>query len=256
MKKYPLITIITPTFNNKDTIEDTLKSVIRQNYPFLEYIIVDGCSKDGTLEILERYKNKITRVISEPDKGPYDAMNKGIKEANGEIVGILNSDDLYYCPDVLQKVAETFLKERIDCLWGDLVIVDRKNPQKTLRYWKASDFSPGIFKRGWMPPHPTFFVKKEIYEKYGDFDLNFPLAADYELMVRFLEKHKIKGFYLPKVLVKMRTGGQSSKNLINILKGNIECYLALRKNNIKVSPFFIFFKPLLKIPQFFSKKYG
>jgi len=255
MKNSLLVSIITVVLNRKKTIEDAIKSVLSQNYSNIEYIVIDGWSRDGTLEVINKYKDKIAKIISEPDKGVFDAMNKGIKMASGEIIGILNADDFYTSDDVIEKVVETFQEEDCDCLWGDLVYVDAKNTDKIIRYWKSSQFEPGKFKNGWMPPHPTFFVRKWVYEKYGGFNLDFPISADYELMLRFLEKYKVKSCYIPQVLVKMRVGGQSSKNILNIIKANIECYKAWKINGLKINPLRIFLKPLLKISQYF-KKYG
>lgn len=226
------ISIITPSFNSEKTIENTIKSVLNQTYKDIEYIIIDGGSKDNTLAIINKYKSRITEVISEPDKGIYDAMNKGIKLATGEVVGILNSDDLYFDEYVVENVVKVFKENPIDCLWGNLVYF-KNDSNKFIRIWKGGKYKPGIFKTGWVPPHPTFFVKKEIYKKYGYFRLDFPIAADYELMLRFLEKYKIKGYYLPRFLVKMRVGGTSNK-LKNIIKGNLECIRAWKENNLRI----------------------
>lgn len=253
MNNYPLISIITTVLNNKNTIESAIKSVLGQSYRNIEYIIIDGGSTNGTVEIVNKYKDKIAKFISEPDQGIYDGMNKGIKMAIGDIIGLLNADDFYASNEVIERVVETFKKENIDCLWGDLVYIDRKNTKRAIRYWKSSEYKEGKFKKGWMPPHPTFFVKKWVYKKYGLFNLDFPISADYELMLRFLEKYKIKSFFIPKVFVKMRIGGQSSKNILNITKANIECYRAWKKNGLKINPLRIFLKPLFKIPQYFKK---
>lgn len=242
------ISIITPSFNSEKTIEETIKSVLNQTYKDIEYIIIDGGSKDGTLEIVNKYKDKIAKIVSESDKGIYDGMNKGIKLTTGEIVGILNSDDLYFDEYVIENIAKAFKENSIDCLWGDLVYF-KDDPNKFIRIWKAGEYKPGIFKTGWMPPHPTFFVKREIYEKYGYFRLDFPVAADYELMFRFLEKYKIKGYYLPKFLIKMRAGGNANK-LKNIIKGNLECIKAWNINGVKMPFYAPFFRILRRVFQF------
>lgn len=226
------ISIITPSFNSEKTIEATIKSVLNQTHKDIEYIIIDGGSKDKTIEIINKYRDKISKIISEPDEGIYDAMNKGIKLATGEIIGILNSDDLYFDEFVIENVVKTFKENQIDCLWGDLVYF-KNDINKFIRIWKGGKYKSGIFKTGWVPPHPTFFVKKEIYEEYGYFRLDFSVAADYELMFRFLEKYKIKRYYLPKFLVKMRTGGSANK-LKNIIRGNLECIRAWKINGIKM----------------------
>jgi len=241
------ISIITPSFNSEKTIEETIKSVLSQTYNDIEYLIIDGGSRDRTLEIVDKYKDKISKIVSEPDKGIYDGMNKGIKLATGEIVGILNSDDLYFDESVIENVMKIFRENKIDCLWGDLVYF-KDDPNKFIRVWKGGNYKPGIFKTGWVPPHPTFFVKKEIYEKYGYFRLDFPVAADYELMLRFLEKYRIKGYYLPKFLVKMRVGGNANK-LKNIIKGNLECIRAWKVNGLKMPFYTPFFRMFRRIPQ-------
>jgi len=241
------ISIITPSFNSEKTIEETIKSVLSQTYNDIEYLIIDGGSRDRTLEIVDKYKDKISKIVSEPDKGIYDGMNKGIKLATGEIVGILNSDDLYFDESVIENVMKIFRENKIDCLWGDLVYF-KDDPNKFIRVWKGGNYKPGIFKTGWVPPHPTFFVKKEIYEKYGYFRLDFPVAADYELMLRFLEKYRIKGYYLPKFLVKMRVGGNANK-LKNIIKGNLECIRAWKVNGLKMPFYAPFFRMFRRIPQ-------
>ena len=244
------ISIITPTFNSAETIEDTIKSVLSQEYSDIEHIVVDGKSTDNTLDIIKRYEKKISKIISEPDRGVYDAMNKGINLATGEIVGILNSDDFYASDTAIVKVAEMINKRNADCCWGDLLYVDKKDKNKIIREWNSSEFKKGKFQKGWMPPHPTFFVRRKIYKKYGKFNLNFPISADYELMLRFLEKYKIKSCYVPQILVKMRIGGQSNKNLFNIIKGNVECYKAYKINGLKINFLRIFLKPLSKISQY------
>ena len=247
------VSIITPSFNSADTIENTIQSVLLQNYPDIEYIITDGGSTDGTVEVINKYKNKINKFVSEKDKGVYDGMNRGIKRATGDIIGILNSDDIYASNDVIERVVNEMAENNADCCWGDLVYVDAKNTDKVIRYWKSSEYKEGKFKKGWMPPHPTFFVKKWVYQKYGLFNLDFPISADYELMLRFLEKYKIRSCYIPQVLVKMRIGGQSNKSIKNIIKGNIECYRAWKINGLKANPLIFFFKPLSKVTQYFKR---
>ena len=244
------ISIITPSFNSEKTIEDAIKSIIGQTYKDIEYIIIDGGSKDKTLEIINKYQDKVSKVVSEKDRGLYDAINKGIKLATGEIIGNLNSDDVYENNRVLELVTETFEKTKCDVCWGDLVYVKKDNLNKITRVWKSSEFKTGKFKTGWHPPHPTFFVKREIYEKFGVFRENFKIAADYELMLRLLEKHQVKSSYIPQTLVRMREGGKSNwKSILNVLKANLECYRSFKINQLPVSPFFIFIKPFSKIKQ-------
>ena len=253
MEKRPLVSIITTVFNNEETIEGAIKSVLGQSCPNIEYIITDGGSTDGTIEIINKYKGKISKFVSEPDRGIYDGMNKGIKLATGDIVGILNSDDFYASDDVIEMVVKAMEEKNADACWGDLVYVDAKNIEKVIRHWKSSECGEGKFKKGWHPAHPTFFVRRWVYEKYGLFRLDFPISADYELMLRFLEKYKIKSCYIPQILVKMRIGGQSNKNIKNIIKNNIESYWAWKKNGLRVSPLIFFFKPLSKVAQYFKR---
>ncbi|MCD6317842.1 glycosyltransferase [Candidatus Aerophobetes bacterium] len=252
MKNNPLVSIITVVLNRKNTIEFAIKSVLSQTYPNIEYIIVDGGSTDGTIDVIKKYNKYISKWISEPDNGIYDGMNKGLKLAEGEIIGFLNSDDLYANENVIGTVVKAIEENSADCCWGDLVYVDKKNTDKIIRYWKSSEFKERKFKRGWMPPHPTFFVKRWVYEKYGYFNLDFPIAADYELMLRLLEKYKIRSCYVSKVLVKMRTGGKSNRTLVNIIKANIECYKAWKVNDLKPSYITFVLKPLSKIFQYFK----
>lgn len=244
------ISIITTAYNSERTIEDTIKSVLGQSYLSVEYIIVNDGSSDATLDIVNKYQGKIAQVVSGSNTGMYSAMNKGIKLASGDIVGILNSDDFYASSDVLQKVAQVFETEKVDCVWGDLIYFKDQNPSKPWRTWKSSPYQIGAFEKGWHPPHPTFFVRREVYEKYGLFRTDLSTAGDFELMLRFLEKNKISSAYLPEVLVKMRTGGLSNKSIYNRLRAIWYSYKAFKLNNLKVSPLFLFRKPLAKLHQF------
>ena len=244
------VSIITVVYNNEDTIKDAIESVLNQTYKNIEYIIIDGVSTDGTVEVIKSYGDKIDKFISEKDNGIYDAMNKGIKLASGDIVGILNSDDFYASNDIIEKVVKTLKEQKVDSVYGDLVYVNAKDTNKIVRYWKSKPYKKGLFKKGWHPAHPTFFVKKEIYDKYGIFNLDFKIAADYELMLRFLEKYQISSGYIPEVFVKMRIGGESNQSIKNIIKANIESYNAWKVNNLK-PPFYLpFIKPLKKLRQF------
>jgi len=244
------LSIITTTFNSTKTVEGTIKNVLNQVGVEVEYIIIDGGSIDGTLEIVNKYKNRIAKIVSEPDGGMYEAMNKGIKLATGEVVGILNSDDVYADNDVLKKMMAEFEKTGADCVWGDLIYVTDKNPNTPWRIWKSSPYQVGSFQKGWHPPHPAFFVKREVYEKYGLFRTDLSTAGDFELMLRFLEKNKIFSSYLPQTLVRMRTGGQSNKSLYNHLRAIWYSYRAFKLNGLKISPLFILKKPLSKLNQF------
>src|SRR5574343_654094 len=185
------ISIVTATYNSAATVNDTLKSIAAQTYPDIEHIIVDGLSKDDTLESVRQYPH-VAKMITEKDKGIYDAMNKGVRMASGDIVGILNSDDLYASNEVLEKVMKAFEDPTVDAVYGDLQYVAADNINKVVRTWIAGNYSSRSFYFGWMPPHPAFFVRREVYEKYGHFQLELRTAADYEIMLRFLLKHKIK----------------------------------------------------------------
>ncbi len=242
------ISIITVSFNSGSTINNCLDSVRDQGNK-VEHIIIDGGSTDGTLDILESYPH-IAKVISEPDLGIYDAMNKGIALATGDVIGILNSDDFYAGQDVLAKVARIFSKHTTESCYGDLVYVDPANISKITRIWKSGPFHKENFYWGWMPPHPTFFVRRKIYKKYGMFNINLGSAADYELMLRFLVKHSITMEYIPEVLVKMRSGGISNVSLKNRFKANRMDRYAWALNGLKPYPWTTFLKPLLKIRQF------
>jgi len=244
------ISIITTTYNSSRTVEETIKSVLSQSYFDLEFIIVDGGSTDGTLDIIDRYKSRFSRFSSEKDEGMYDAMNKGIKLATGDIIGILNSDDVYVNNDILNIVMEKFEETNADCVWGDLEIVDKKDINKVVRSWKSGPYKEGSFQRGWHPPHPGFFVKKELYDRHGLFRTDMLTWADYELQLRLLEKHKISSAYISQTLVRMRDGGKSNKSIWWQMKANFGCYKAFKINNLKVSLFFIFKKPLYKLWQF------
>ena len=247
------ISIITVCFNSEKTIEDTVQSVISQDYPNIEYIIVDGASKDNTLQIVEKYKDTISQIISEPDKGIYDAMNKGISAATGEVIGILNSDDVFADNSAISAIAKVFEDSSTDATYGDLVYVQSNNLNKITRNWKSKPYKEGAFLNGWMPPHPTFYVKKKYYETLGTYNLQLTSAADYELMLRFIHKHKINVAYIPKTLVKMRVGGQSNISLKNRLKANNEDRFAWKINELKPHFYTLFLKPLSKLGQFFRK---
>lgn len=245
------VSIVTVTYNSAETIEDTIKSVLNQDYNNIEYIIIDGVSKDNTLEIVNKYKNKIALIVSEKDSGIYDAIAKGIDKATGEVVVALNSDDMYASNDVISKVVELFKSSHADAVYGDLNYVDRNDTSKTIRKWKSGNYKKGHFLKGWMPPHPTFFVKKHCYAKYGSFNLSLRSAADYELMLRFIHKYEIKVAYLPKLIVNMRTGGQSNVSFKNRFKANREDKKAWEINGLKPGLFTLIRKPLSKIKQYF-----
>lgn len=246
------VSIITAAFNCAATIRGCIESVLGQSQP-AEHIIVDGGSTEGTLRILEEYRSRIARIVSEQDWGVYDAMNKGIALATGDVIGILNADDVYAHRDVLTKVARVFEDERVDSCYGDLVYISSIDPDRVVRYWRAGPYDVRRFYRGWMPPHPTFFARRSVYERYGAFRLGNGSAADYELMLRFLLKHGISAAYIPEVLVKMRSGGISNVSLGKRLKANRMDRHAWRVNGLRPWPWTIAMKPLSKIGQYFKK---
>ena len=247
------VSIVTPTYNSAKTIVDTILSVNKQDYANIEHIIIDGGSKDNTLELIRNTPNRVKKIISEPDKGIYDAMNKGVALATGDIVGILNSDDFYNSNDVIAKVVKTFQEGEYEGVYGDLEYVDARNTNRVVRYWESKAYKEGLFKKGWHPAHPTFFVKKEVYDKYGNFNLKYKIGADYEIMLRFIEKNRIKVAYIPETLVKMRVGGASNQSIKNIIKANIECYNAWKDNVLSILPFVFILKPLSKTLQYLRK---
>jgi glycosyltransferase len=241
--------IITVCLNAADTIRNCIESVLMQKQP-VEYIIIDGGSIDGTLDVLQEYRKWLSKVISETDDGIYDAMNKGIALASGEIIGMLNADDFYNSPNVLTKVSKTFSSNDVHCCYGDLVYVYKNDTDRKFRYWRSGNFSYRRFFLGWMPPHPTLFVKKCVYEQYGYFNLNLGSAADYELMLRFLVKHRLSAAYIPETLVRMRAGGISNLTIKNRLLANRNDRLAWKINHLKPYPWTLCLKPILKIKQY------
>lgn len=233
--------IITATYNSADTIIDCLASINNQSYPHIEHIVIDGASSDNTCQLVKE-KSPWSLVFSEKDAGIYDAMNKGLARTTGDIIGILNSDDIYMNSGILQKVADLFEATNVDAVYGDLIYSNPETGQIT-RTWKAGPFSKRGFLYGWMPPHPTFFVKKSVYEQYGCFNLNLYTAADYELMLRFLYRYAIKVAYLPEILVNMRTGGASNKSIRNRLLANKGDRMAWEINKLKPYWFTLYLKP-------------
>jgi glycosyltransferase len=248
----PLVTIITATYNSAATLADTLETVAGQTYQHIEHLIIDGASSDETAEIAARYPH-ISRFVSEPDKGLYDAMNKGIQLASGEIIGILNSDDFYANNRVIEKIVEQFQDPDILAVYADLQYVDATDTTKVIRNWSAGGYDQQAFYYGWMPPHPSFFVRKQLYIDCGVFNTSFRYAADYELMLRFLLRYHAPAAYLPEVVVKMRVGGHSNVSLKNRLRANREDRRAWDVNGLTPYFFTIPLKPFRKIGQFLIK---
>ena len=229
------ISVVTVCYNSAKTIGDTLRSVREQTYKNIEHIIIDGGSTDRTLDVVATKGAHVAKLVSERDDGIYDAMNKGIALASGEIVAFINADDFYASTGVLTTVAAAFKRSGADCCYGDLCYVSQVDPTRTVRYWRSADFVPGSFEKSWSPPHPTFFVRRAVYQRLGGFDLSFKIAADVELMARYLEAARISSHYIPEVLVKMRLGGTSNRSLSNIVKQNAEIRQALSKNGLRSS---------------------
>jgi len=247
------VSIITVALNNVLYIEDCIQSVLSQTYKNVEYIIIDGGSTDGTINVIKKHADKIDKWISEPDKSIYDAMNKGISIASGEILGFLNSDDFYASNDVISTVVNEFQIKEVDSVFADLVVVKRDQPEKIIRYYKSSNFNESKFSYGLMPAHPTFFAKREIYEKYGVFKLNYKISADFELLLRFIGRHHISYSYIPKVFIKMRAGGASTNSFKSNLILNKEIIRACAENNIRTNYLKVYSKYFLKIFELFQR---
>jgi glycosyltransferase involved in cell wall biosynthesis len=246
------ISVITATYNSAATVRDTLACIARQTHPDIEHIIVDALSKDNTLDIVKEFPH-VAKTISEKDKGLYDAMNKGVQLATGEVIGILNSDDFYTSEQVLSKVAEAFADDSVEAVYGDLQYVKQDDISKVTRTWKAGRYKKKYFHYGWMPPHPTFFVRSNLYRRAGLFNTALRSAADYELMLRMLVKYEANARYIPEVLVKMRDGGLSNASLANRLRANREDREAWKLNGLKPYFFTRWLKPLRKVFQFINR---
>lgn len=245
------VSIVTVSYNAEKTIEDTINSVLIQSYNNIEYIIVDGNSKDSTMKIVNRYRNSIAKIVSENDKGIYDAMNKGIKIASGDIIGILNADDVYIDEKVIEKKISVFKSNKdINGCYSNLIYISKYN-NKIIRKWNAEKYLFKKIKYGWTIPHPTLFLRKKVYEDYGFYDINFGNAADYEFILKIILKNEIYLKYVDFFSVKMLTGGESNKNIKNIYSQNFKILKALNKHNVKYSKFIFFtYKILNKLKQY------
>jgi glycosyltransferase len=246
------LSLITVTFNSAVTLRDTINTVRCQKVEDLEYIVIDGGSSDETLKLLSESEDVVSRWISEPDKGIYDAMNKGVKLATGDVIGFLHADDRFSCDTILKQVIHQFSSGNVDFLYGDLEYISTSQPHKVLRYWQSGVFSTSRLKWGWMPPHPTVYFKKNLLDKIGLFDTTYSIAADYEWMLRCLSQPGLKVFYLPQVMVQMRVGGVSNRSFGGVIKKSREDYRAIKSNNIG-GLFTLIFKNLGKVTQFFKK---
>ena len=247
------ITIITVAYNSARTIGDTLRSVAAQSHADIEHIVIDGASTDGTLDVVRREGQHVSRVVSQPDRGIYDAMNKGLALATGDAVGFLNSDDMFATEHSVAHLAATLESNAVDAVFGDLVFVDAKDTQRVVRYWRAQPHLPGASASGWMPPHPTLYVRLDALRRSGGFSLNYRLQADFELTLRLFEIQKIRASYLPEVLVRMRMGGATTGSLRNIIRGNVEASRACRSNGFPGGLRFIARKMASRLPQFLTR---
>jgi glycosyltransferase involved in cell wall biosynthesis len=245
-----IVSIVTVSYNSVGTISDTIISVLDQTYPNIEYIVIDGCSTDGTIEIIKSFENKISKFSTEPDIGIYDAINKGIRLANGTIVGIINSDDFFYNKTVIERVVESFNENEIDAVFGDVQFVDPVNSSKVVRYYSSRNFKTTKFRFGFMPAHSSFYVKRELFEKLGYYKTDYKIAADYELLIRFLYINKIRYKYLEMPFVSMRMGGVSNKSIHSIYTLNKEIARACKENGIYTNFIYIYSKYFTKLFEF------
>lgn len=244
------ISVITATFNRVDTVAGALASVAGQTWPQVEHIVIDGASTDGTLQAIEAHRERLAVLVSEPDPGLYHALNKGLARATGDVVGLLHSDDLYADERVLERVAQAFADPAVDAVYGDLDYVAKADPSRIVRRWRSGVYSRGKLARGWMPPHPTLFLRRAVIEQWGAYDTAYRIAADYDAMLRYLARGQIRLAYIPEVLVKMRIGGESNRSLSRILLKSREDYAALRRNGVG-GVAALLWKNLSKLPQFF-----
>ncbi|MBA0209630.1 glycosyltransferase [Pectobacterium brasiliense] len=246
------VSIITATYNSAKTISDTLKSLNAQTYPDIEYIIIDGGSKDNTLSLIKSSCSRVSVIISEPDKGIYDALNKGILSATGDIVGFLHSDDFFAYPDAVKDIVDAMRESNADAVYGDLNYISSTDNDVIVRKWVSGGFDINKMKLGWMPPHPTFYMKRSCYQRFGSFDLSYRISADYDSLLRYLWIHKVTVKYIPKVIINMRVGGMSNRSLSNMIMKTKEDVKAMKSNKL---PWLsaVAGKNLSKIPQFFKK---
>lgn len=246
--------IITATHNSAKTLQRCINSVVNQTYQDIEYILVDGASTDGTLDIIKSNKDFITKFVSEPDAGIYDALNKGINLATGDVVGFLNSDDEFADEHVIEWIAEVFECQHCDAIYGDLVYQTNSLQPNIVRYWKSNRFRISCLKYGWMPPHPTLYCKKNVYDKLGRFDTSFHVSADYDFILRLFKQSALRKCYFPKVLVKMTVGGTSNGSFCKMMRKSREDYRVIRKNRVGVSVLTLVCKNVRKLMQFSSKR--
>jgi glycosyltransferase len=249
------ISVITVVFNGADHIEECILGVLNQDYENIEYIVIDGGSTDGTLEIVNRYADRIDKIISEPDEGIYDAMNKGIRHATGDAVGFIHSDDYYCRQDAISLIARRFESSRAECVYAEMEYIKREGGQKkVIRYWKAIPFRTGIMKTGWFPATPTFFVKRKHIINYGGFRTELNISADFELILRLCDIIGLEAAFVPEVIIHMRYGGESNKDIKNIWEGVRQCRRSFLMNDIYISPIFLIKSVFFRFTQLFAKK--
>jgi glycosyltransferase len=232
MLSTPVISIVTATWQCAATVGDCLRSVASQTWASREHVVIDGGSRDGTLDLLQRHRDGLSALVSEPDGGLYDALNKGIARCSGEVVGFLHADDVYADDAVLARVADCFADRAVDVVYGDLQYVRRDDTTRVVRHWRSSAFTPRRLAWGWMPPHPTLFVRRRSYAQIGGFDTSYRIAADYDFILRLFSQPGLRAVHLPQVLVKMRVGGASNRSLGNILRKSAEDWRALRRTPV------------------------
>ena len=247
------VSVITVALNNAGTIGDTLDSVAAQTHSDYEHIVVDGNSSDGTQDIVTSFRGHRPQLVSEPDRGIYDAMNKGISLATGDVVGFLNADDFFTHSGVLQQIAHTMQEPEVEGCYADLVYVMQNDTSRVVRYWKSRNYHDGLFERGWMPAHPTFYVRRQLYLDHGGYDLAYPFHSDEDMAARLMAVHRIHTRYVPEVWVTMRLGGATNRSIGNVIRGNRESYRALRKLGLKVTPGYFVTKFSMRLRQFFQK---
>ena len=247
-----IVTIVTAVKNGEATVLDTINSVKQQTYKNIEHVVIDSISTDNTLEIVKKNIKSFSKIISEPDTGIYDGLNKGFKNSIGEIIGILNADDFYADSKAIEEVVKEFTKKDINFLYADLEYVERKNHKKIFRKWISGTFELNKLSFGWMPPHPTIFFKKSLVEDMGGFSLEYLISSDYDFMLRYLLSPKMKVGYLPKTIIKMRNGGVSNKSIVNITKKSLEDYKIIKTHKIG-GVVTLLLKNLRKVPQLYQK---
>lgn len=252
----PLISVVTASWNCVNTIDDCLRSVAAQTWPVLEHVVIDGGSTDGTVQLLEKHHLQIGVLVSEPDKGIYDALNKGIARASGDVIGFLHADDLYAHSGVLATIAHVFEDPSVCAVYGDLQYVRKEDTTQVVRHWASRPFESPMLRQGWMPPHPTLYVRREWYERIGGFDTNYRIAADYFSVLQLFSQPGFKAVHIPEVLVKMRVGGASNRSLKNIIRKSREDYDALRRSNFGLMPavMALGMKNFSKVGQFLGKR--